>query len=243
MAFGISLLDVWAGVSSFSDGFAEQAHVPVVEHAWIEKAPEAVALLTATCAVAKSCTEFYNYEWANWSFSSDLVVTGGPSCCSFSLSGKRLRQHDARSTQGMDTAALAVKLGAIMLIIENVGMFLHEDHLHHLVSELKDYLLENGYVLVATWVLLDSEIGGSSGRERVFLVWERVTMASFLPCWPEPPGGGGWSSLSSHLEPVESVSGLAVGGQSELVLDGSWRCEPSQATRIGSLWLRGWKDR
>ena len=32
----ISHLDVWAGMSSFSDGFAKQSHVTVKESAWIE---------------------------------------------------------------------------------------------------------------------------------------------------------------------------------------------------------------
>ena len=62
---GISLLDVWAGVSAFSDGFGKQVHVPVLEQAWIENAPAAVALLTAAYATAKSCDDFYNYGWTN----------------------------------------------------------------------------------------------------------------------------------------------------------------------------------
>ena len=181
IAWDISLLDVWAGMSSFSDGFTLQAHVPVCEIAWIENAPAAAALLTATYVGARCCSDFYNYSWTNWKFNHDLIVTGGPSCCPFSIAGKRLRQHDHRSTQGMDTAALAVHLGATVLIIENGSAFLHEDHLHKLVSELEDYLHGHGFVLVTKWVLMDTELGGSSGRERVFLVWETVEMASMLP--------------------------------------------------------------
>ena len=178
---GISLLDVWAGVSAFSDGFGKQVHVPVLEQAWIENAPAAVALLTATYATAKSCADFYNYGWTNWKFRHDLIVTAGPSCCPFNISGKRLRQHDTRSTQGMDTAELAVHLGASVLVVENVCLFLEEDHLHKLVSEMDVYLAQHGFVWVAAWTLLDSALGGCSGRGRVFLVWESVDMASILP--------------------------------------------------------------
>lgn len=239
---GIALLDVWAGVSSFSDGFSQQAHVPVLEAAWIENAPAAVALLTAVYAGAKYCTNFYNYRWTDWKFKHDLVVTGGPSCCPFSVSGKRLRQHDIRSTQGMDTAALTVHLGATVLIIENVRVFLDEDHLHKLVSEMENYLHGHGYSLVASWVLLDPQLGGSSGRERVFLVWESFEMASVLPAWPAPPHSVGYLPLKSHLEPIGKGSHLAVAAQSEFVLDGSWTGSDQHATRIGSIWLHGWED-
>ena len=61
-ALGISLLDVWAGISAFPDGFASQAHVPVLENAWIENASAAVSLLTACYGIAKSCTDRYNYS-------------------------------------------------------------------------------------------------------------------------------------------------------------------------------------
>ena len=173
-SFGISLLDVWAGISSFSDGFAAQAHVPVQQRVWIENAPADIALLAATYSAANNCCDFYTYSWTGWKFNS------GPSCCPFSVSGKRLRQHDPRSTQGLDTTALAVHLGAKVLIVENVSQFINEDYRHKLVSEMVDYLQQHGLILVATWILLDSALGGCSGRERVFLVWDSRKKSSWL---------------------------------------------------------------
>ena len=41
----ISLLDVWAGVSSFHEGFSQQAYVTVAEAAWIEKEETAQLVL------------------------------------------------------------------------------------------------------------------------------------------------------------------------------------------------------
>ena len=216
-SFGISLLDVWAGISSFSDGFATQAHVPVLQRAWIENAPAAIALLAAIYCAANNCCDFYNYSWTGWKFNWDLVVTAGPSCCPFSVSGKRLRQHDPRSTQGLDTAALAVHLGAKVLIVENVSMFLNEDYRHNLVSEMVEYLQHHDLILVATWVLLDSALGGCSGRERVFLVWEEIQVASSLPSWPSPPKLAKPSELSSCLEPPSKVKHLAIGAQCKFV--------------------------
>ena len=239
---GISLLDVWAGISSFSNGFAAQAHVPVLQRAWIENAPAAIALLAATYSAANNCCDFYNYSWTGWKFNWDLVVTAGPSCCPFSVSGKRLRQHDPRSTQGLDTAALAVHLGAKVLIVENVSMFINEDYRHNLVSEMVDYLKQHGLVLVATWILLGSALGGCSGRERVYLVWEEIQMASSLPAWPPPPKLTKPSELSSCLEPSQQVEHLAVGGQCEFVRDTTVEDVANgdlQAIRVGSVWLRG----
>ena len=241
-SFGISLLDVWAGISSFSDGFAAQAHVPVQQRAWIENAPAAIALLAATYSAANNCCDFYNYSWTGWKFNWDLVVTAGPSCCPFSVSGKRLRQHDPRSTQGLDTAALAVHLGAKVLIVENVSMFINEDYRHNLVSEMVEYLQQHGLILVATWVLLDSALGGCSGRERVFLVWEEIQLASSLPAWPPPPKLTSPTELSSCLEPPSKVKHLAVGVQCKFVRDETVEDIANgdlQAFRVGSVWLRG----
>ena len=216
-SFGISLLVVWAGISSFSDGFATQAHVPVLQRAWIENAPAAIALLAATYCAANNCCDFYNYSWTGWKFNWDLVVTAGPSCCPFSVSGKRLRQHDPRSTQGLDIPALAVHLGAKVLIVENVSMFLNEDYRHNLVSEMVEYLQHHDLILVATWVLLDSALGGCSGRERVFLVWEEIQVASSLPAWPSHPELAKPSELSTCLEPPSKVKHLAIGAQCKFV--------------------------
>ena len=241
-AFEIFLLDVWAEISSFSDGFATQAHVPVLQRAWIENASAVIALLTATYSATNNCCDFYNYNWTGWKFNWDRVVIAGPSCCPFNISGKRLRQHDPRSTQGLDTAALATHLGAKVLIVENVSQFINEDYWHRLVSEMVDYLQLHGLVLVATWILLDSALGGCSGRERVFLVWEEIQLASSLPAWPPPPKLTKSSELSSCLEPPVKVKHLAVGGQCEFVRDTAAEDVANgdlQATRVGSLWLRG----
>ena len=143
---GVSHLDVWAGVSSFSDALKKQSYVTVREEAWIEWAPVACVLLQYFMAAVYCCRDFFSYQWTEWKFKFDLIVTAGPSCCPFSISGKRLRQEDPRACQGLETAKLAVTLGALVLIIENVPNFVDEEHLHHLRSEIGEYLRLNGMV-------------------------------------------------------------------------------------------------
>ena len=201
----ISLLDVWAGVPSFAEGFKSQTHVSVASFAWIERAAAAVYVLQAIYNAAYSCLDFYNNEWTAWKFEWDLVVTAGPSCCPFSVSGKRLRQEDPRSSQGMSTAMLAVHLGALVLIMENVVNLVDEDPLHLLVSQMNEYLLENGMIAVGTWRLLDSSLGGGSGRERVFLRWEKEHMASCLPPIKSEPASVAPRPLREYLDEPHEV--------------------------------------
>ena len=155
VAPGISHLDVWAGLSSFSDAFKEQSNVIVKEEAWIEWAPVACVLLQHFMAAVYCCQDFFSYAWSCWKFKYELIVTAGPSCCPFSVSGKRLRQNDPRACQGFETAKLAVDLGALVLIIENVANFVDEDHIHHLMSDIDDYLQLNGMVAIGVWRLFD----------------------------------------------------------------------------------------
>ena len=238
VAPGVSHLDVWAGVSSFSDAFAKQSHVTVRESAWIEWAPAAVALLLAFLPSALWCVDFFSYAWQEWKFSWDLIVTAGPSCCPFSISGKRLRQKDPRASQGLETAKLAVQLGALVLIMENVVNFLDEEHLHHLVGDIDDFLVSQGMVPVGCWRLNDADLGGASGRERVFLRWEAEDMASCLPPLNSEPSVVDAASLLEHLDPWAAVKMLQVGGQSVFEASAPEK-QPSLATRVGSLWIRG----
>ena len=97
-----------------------------------------------------------------------MVVVVGPSRCPFSISGKRLRHLDEQSGQGLDIAKLAVRLGALVLIMENVVNLVDEDSLHQVLSNINAYMLLEGFVALCVWRLIDCELGGHSGRERVF---------------------------------------------------------------------------
>ena len=108
-----------------------------------------------------------------------VVVVAGPSCCHLSVAGKRLRQHDYRSLQGLHTAELAVRLNACSLVIENVTNFVDEDGIHGLLSEIEAFLDSRGYAQHCVLRVSDS-LGGFTSRERVFVVWETTDMSSRL---------------------------------------------------------------
>jgi site-specific DNA-cytosine methylase len=219
----------------------DQQHVQIKEHAWIERAEAATYVLSAAYLAAKSCTDFYDNSWETWKFQYDLIVTGGPSCCPFSISGKRLRHEDPRSSQGLDTAMMAVALGALAIIIENVVNLVDEEHLHHVVQGMSSYLAGAGYVFVGLWRLTDSAMGGCSNRERVFLRWEREDMASCLPpLGPEPavrPAG----QLLEVLLPVDEVEHLRIAGQCKFtpLTESKVRWSLVSPVIVGHLWIRG----
>lgn len=71
----VSLVDVWAGVSAFSEGFHDQSHVIVEEFAWIENALPAVLVLQAVYEATQYCLDFYDNSWLTWKFTYDLIVT------------------------------------------------------------------------------------------------------------------------------------------------------------------------
>jgi site-specific DNA-cytosine methylase len=144
----ITHVDVWAGVSAFSDDFSRQPYVAVKQRAWIEWSPIAWVLLNAFYPGAQWCADFFSSAWQHWKFQHDVVVTAGPRCCPFSVSGKRLRHEDPRSNQGLETAKLAVFFGVIALIVENVTNFVDEDNLHHLVHQMDGYLVLHGMVAI-----------------------------------------------------------------------------------------------
>lgn len=96
-----------------------------------------------------------------------------------------------------------------------------ETHLHNLVSGIDSFLLLHGMVSIGVWRLLDSALGGASGRARVFLRWETDDMASCMSPPEEFPEEVGASCILDFVQPEELVAGLEVSGQS------SFRaCEP-----------------
>ena len=63
----ISLLDVWAGISSVAEGFSKQSIVTVAKHAWIECGPVA-ALLPEEFYPTDLCAHgFYDEAWKHLS--------------------------------------------------------------------------------------------------------------------------------------------------------------------------------
>ena len=178
-----NLIDVWAGISSFHKISEAVVHT----HYWIENNPTAVLSLKSNYPQATGSEDFYDYFWNSRRPPADqpTVVVAGPSCCHLSVAGKRLRQWDPRSSQGLDTAKLAVHFKATILVIENVAQLLDEDLQHGLLSEIDSFMVSNGYNSMCCWRLQDSHLGGCTSRERVFAMWDgkdRLCCFSPSPC-------------------------------------------------------------
>ena len=60
-----------------------------------------------------------------------------------------------------------------------------------------------------------SNLGGATGRERVFLRWELLGMASSLPPVSDGPRSKQRSSVLQFCQPLPEVGHLFVRGQSE----------------------------
>ena len=97
------------------------------------------------------------------------------------------------------------------------------------------YLLASGMVAIGTWRLMDSKLGGASGRERVFLRWEKEEMASCLPPVRAPPCDIPRSSVSDFLDPVDVVSNLAITGQSKFEEFEVFELSDTRATQVDCL--------
>ena len=150
-----------------------------------------------------------------------------------------MRQNDPRSGQGMDTAVLAVTLGALALIIENVVNFVDEDHMHSLVRDMDAYLLLNGMIAIGIWRLADHEMGGGTGRERMFLRWEQQLMASSLPPLENEPAPVEPSTVLDFVDSVSSVSDLVLPSSSKVMIWDAFDIHPSKATQAGVVKLKG----
>ena len=94
-----NLIDVWAGISSFTDVFQTRPNVDIRSHYWIENDPSAVSSLEHNYPNSTGSHDFFDYFWNSWRppDSQPTVVVAGPSRCHLSVAGKRLRHWDPRS--------------------------------------------------------------------------------------------------------------------------------------------------
>ena len=85
-----NLIDVWAGISSFTDAFNKIPEAVIHTHYWIENNPTAVLSLESNYPQSTGSKDFYDYFWNSWRPPDDqpTVVVAGPSCCHLSVVGK-----------------------------------------------------------------------------------------------------------------------------------------------------------
>ena len=163
----VSVIDVWAGISSFFDGLVACVIPSVIISlfGWIECDPDASWLLGCVYPAAAFCFDFYSFAWQAWIRpQGKLLIFGGFSCCPLSKAGKRLQQHDKRSQQGVDTAKLCDFFKADAALLENVLELVQLDSSHGWFTNLCVAMEEFGFVLVCVFQLQDCLVGGISAR-------------------------------------------------------------------------------
>ena len=158
--------------------------------------------------------DFFDYFWNNWRppDSQPTVVVAGPSCCHLSVAGKRLMQWDPRSSQGLETAKLAVHFKATILVIKNVTQLLDEDSQHGLMSENYSFVVSHGYNSMYCIRLQYSQLGGCTARERVFALWELADFAALLGPIPTAFPKSQPSNIRFILSPIDNVRLLVLPG-------------------------------
>ena len=98
-----------------------------------------------------------------------------------------------------------------------------------------------GYVLVQPWKVEDSQVGGSTQRTRLFLIWAKKSIHDKLSQWNSTvcdPVGQLPAPISSSLLPVHQLS-QSVWLQGEAVFDLDTSIRSHQATRVGFIKLKG----
>lgn len=97
------------------------------------------------------------------------VITGGPSCQSFSLAGKRLGFEDIRGSIFFEFARSIKEVKPKIFVMENVkGLVSHEDG--KTLQIMQDVLSEIGYTLEKPEVFKTNEYGVPQKRERLLLI-------------------------------------------------------------------------
>ena len=210
-----NLIDIWADIVTFTDAFNTIPEAVIHTQYWIENNPTTVLSLESNYLQSTGSKDFYDYFWNSWSPHDDqpTVVVAGPSCCHLSVAGKRLSQWNPRSSQGLDTAKLAVHFNATIIVIENFAQLLDEDLQHVLLSEIDSFMVSNGYNSMFCWRLQDSHLGGCTSRERVFAIWEKIDFAAPLPPLAAPPPRSHPSNIRAILSPASEVGHQVLPGK------------------------------
>jgi DNA (cytosine-5)-methyltransferase 1 len=109
-----------------------------------------------------------------------LIVMGGPPCQGFSSHKKRFPGLDSRNMLVEKFGAIAVGLGADVVIMENVPDLIAKKHWHH-YSHFQSLLKESGYH-IAAGIVNTAEYGVPQERFR-FIV---IAAKHFVPTLPLP---------------------------------------------------------
>jgi site-specific DNA-cytosine methylase len=231
-------------VGSLSSSF-RQLNIPLA--AFMEREELLAAFLSHPDLhpAAQSAGLFEDREWEKWTFPKGciIILVGAPPCTSVSVAGKGLASKDPTSLHLSHHIEIAEFFCADFVLLENVPQLVRGDAEHGLYSNLLAITHAAGFAVLDLLFLRDSCFGGSTQRERIFLLLESSRAAALLRAWVTPDLARFHrepSPLSSILMDISQLpDSVHLPGtfhnrdflQDSLDADDS----PSRAMRIGSL--------
>jgi hypothetical protein len=240
----VILIELRAGVGVWSLSF-QQYGIPLVAFLEHEALLSAFLSHSDLYSAAQAAGLFEDRMWEHWILPSDavVIVADGSSCSSLSAPAKRQACQGPSSRHLADALELATFFRADFIILEEVPDLIRNDESHGLFSALRTQAESLLFCLADPLFLHDSELGGFTQRERVFLLFESVRASLLLPCWL-PVGRPPDPALASCLKDIlldasELPSDLILPGDyfdrdfdaDSLPSDDS----PFRALRVGSL--------
>ena len=237
----LCLIELWSGVASLSSSLCS---LGASLHAYCESNPLLNLLLSQAHPEALSASESEKEEWRLWDIPKSAVVWvfGGPSCTSLSAAGKQLAGKDPTSRYLFDHLTIAAACGASLILLENVLFLLEGDAQHGLYSQLLQQAAALGYILVQQWKIVDSSVGGSTQRARLFLIWEKQSVHNKLPPWGDTvsdPLPGLAKPISASLWPESQLPDTVWLTGGEAHFDPDTPIKPHAATKVGFCKRKG----
>jgi len=228
--------EVWAGVGTLSHCMQE---LGLPTGAFCERLPLESRLLAHNYPNALASTDFERGSWKSWpkEFLSRgqrcIALVGGVPCSSLSIAGPRKEQQDHRARFFVDTIDMAVSLGVLLLLIENVCELVTRDADHGIFSAVQAALRVAGFNCVV-WMPRDADFGGHTQRKRVFLICRKLHLDCILPAIQLPTAPPpGVQALQGKLLPLDLVPADAW-------LEGAWEplegpLQPGKARLLGYI--------
>ena len=175
----LNMVELFAGVATFSIGWRRLGNVVVGVCAWNEALTGLLLKQNPMTAMGTDFNQIHFHAWRSLFDQSNQRVhcsAVGPECTPFSAVGKEGGSSDARANQitGMADANLA--LGSCVCIIENVPNI--EEHDFIVVIQ---YFRSKDYHMVLNQYVDHVMNGGSTIRKCVFPTFEDGHMAAVVP--------------------------------------------------------------
>ena len=203
------MLEAWSGLLALSSMFVKHGGELVGAIEWTVELLELVGWLHPK---AFKTDDFYKMEWKGWQqlIGNVDVITGGFACVTLSRAGKQLMEKDVRSAQLMDTVGMAVYFEARAVLLENVVELVDKDNIHGMLTEAKQFMTNEGFMLVSIWRQNHARCGGASQRQRVLPLWVRAEVAMVVAPVRMVDACRRPGTVRSSLRRVEDVPGWCV---------------------------------